>query len=296
MIGDEVPRRLVLAWRPSIDASVHFILPFAICICWKVNVNLRVFLVGVYLSTSIQIRSRQFEKISSEILGISDPVACFGDFNALCSFEEKEGGIPINRRSLADFNAFINDLRLIDIGFTGPAFTWSNKHVDHTIIYERLDRFLLNDPWIRQWPESIVEHKDSSSSDHRPIILFPTPPSAPTKRLFRFDNRWIDYPEARNLITKAWKLYVRGTPMFRLKEKLKETRHLLFHWSTTGVTNSAKAMREIEKKIATTKAQSPVDWENLLHLEIELADAARKEEMYWKLRLSPMVVLKERPN
>ncbi|CAN1301344.1 hypothetical protein LINPERPRIM_LOCUS24921 [Linum perenne] len=184
MIGDEAPRGLALAWRSSINASIHFILPFAICVCWKINNDLRVYLVGVYLSNLIQIRSRQFEKITSELLGISDPIACFGDFNALCSFEEKEGGNPINRRSLADFNAFINDLRLIDIGFTGPAFTWSNKHVDHTIIYERLDRFLLNDPWIRQWLESLVDHKDSSSSDHRPIILFSVPPSAPIKRFF----------------------------------------------------------------------------------------------------------------
>ncbi|CAN1293054.1 hypothetical protein LINPERPRIM_LOCUS21861 [Linum perenne] len=43
-------------------------------------------------------------------------------------------------------------------------------------------------------------------------------------------------------------------------------------------------MREIERKIASAKAQSPIDWENILHLEIELADAARKEEIYWKLR------------
>ncbi|CAN1251186.1 hypothetical protein LINPERPRIM_LOCUS7649 [Linum perenne] len=184
MIGDEAPRGLVLAWRSSINASVQFILPFAICVRWKVNDNLRVLLVGVYLSTSIRTRSLQMEKISSKLLSVTDPIACFGDFNALCSFEEKEGGNPVNPRSLAEFNAFINDLRLIDIGFTGPSFTWSNNHLDNSIIYERLDRFLLNDPWIRQWPESIVEHKDSSSSDHRPIVLFPVPPTPPSKRLF----------------------------------------------------------------------------------------------------------------
>ncbi|CAN1251184.1 hypothetical protein LINPERPRIM_LOCUS7647 [Linum perenne] len=188
------------------------------------------------------------EKISSKLLSVIDPIACFGDFNAFCSFEKKEGGNPVNPQSLADFNAFINDLRLIDIGFTGPSFTWSNNHLDNSIIYERLDRFLLNDPWIRQWPESIVEHKDSSSSDHRPIVLFPVPPTPPSKRLFRFDNRWIEYREACTLIAKAWKLYVRGTPMYRLKEKIKISKtppfSLVFHWSNQFSSNNTRIRKK----------------------------------------------------
>ncbi|CAN1841075.1 hypothetical protein LINPERHAP1_LOCUS36332 [Linum perenne] len=72
--------------------------------------------------------------------------------------------------------------------------------------------------------------------------------------------------------------------MFRLKEKLKEARHLLFHWSSTGVTNSARAIRDLEKKISFEKSKNPIDWETVLRLELDIAESARKEEMYWKLR------------
>ncbi|CAN1147216.1 Transposon TX1 uncharacterized 149 kDa protein [Linum perenne] len=72
--------------------------------------------------------------------------------------------------------------------------------------------------------------------------------------------------------------------MYRLKQKLKESRHLLFHWPSTGVTNSARTIRELERKISSAKSQNSIDWETVLQLEFELADATRKEEMYWQLR------------
>ncbi|CAN1282632.1 hypothetical protein LINPERPRIM_LOCUS18124 [Linum perenne] len=84
----------------------------------------------------------------------------------MMTVRDKRGGLPLHRSALSPLQTFSNNLHLIDIGYTGPEFTWSNLHQDHTLIDERLDRFLLNDQWLEQFPESSVIHLDPRYSDH----------------------------------------------------------------------------------------------------------------------------------
>lgn len=49
-----------------------------------------------------------------------------GDFNALLHQDDKDGGRPISSSSTG-FQKFINDFGLIDMGFLGHLYTWSNR-------------------------------------------------------------------------------------------------------------------------------------------------------------------------
>ncbi|CAN1338922.1 hypothetical protein LINPERPRIM_LOCUS38278 [Linum perenne] len=57
-------------------------------------------------------------------------------------------------------------MHLIDIGFTGPEFTWSNRQSPPSLIDERIDRFFLNEFWLDIFPEKAIEHLPPICSDH----------------------------------------------------------------------------------------------------------------------------------
>lgn len=50
----------------------------------------------------------------------------------------------------------VNYCELIDLDFKGNKFTWLNKRFKNksSLIYERLDRFLANEQWIQNFPNS----------------------------------------------------------------------------------------------------------------------------------------------
>ena len=75
---------------------------------------------------------------------ISLPWLLLGDFNDMISEEEKLGGLPINRTRMTAFRNCLDKCGLIDLGFHGPRFTWTNKSpVWQSTIKERR---------IKEWP------------------------------------------------------------------------------------------------------------------------------------------------
>ena len=72
-----------------------------------------------------------------------DPWMLVGDFNAIVSSLERKGGSTPNTSIIAEFSSFIHSMGLQDCSFSGSPFTWCNKHLDNTIMWQRLDRVLL---------------------------------------------------------------------------------------------------------------------------------------------------------
>lgn len=52
---------------------------------------------------------------------------CMGDYNEIARMTEKEGGRPKQQRMMDAFNAMMQDTQLVDLGFKGQPFTWSNN-------------------------------------------------------------------------------------------------------------------------------------------------------------------------
>lgn len=70
-----------------------------------------------------------------------------GDFNTLLSQADKQGGRAVSNSSVGGFQHFINTFGLLDLGFTGHPFTWSNRRSGDSHIQERLDRGFANTQW-----------------------------------------------------------------------------------------------------------------------------------------------------
>ena len=102
----------------------------------------------------------QLRVVSSNTL----PWVVGGDFNIISSTTEREGGQPPDLNAMNDFNICQLDCGLLDIGFSGPHFTWQG-----TDIVQRLDRFLFNQPWLDKFKRNSVNHQLRRCSDHRPL-------------------------------------------------------------------------------------------------------------------------------
>ena len=55
------------------------------------------------------------------------PWALMGDFNEVLSEEEKARGNPICQRRVRAILNYMNECQILDLGFCGPKFTWTNK-------------------------------------------------------------------------------------------------------------------------------------------------------------------------
>lgn len=53
--------------------------------------------------------------------------AVMGDFNELVSEEEKSGGNPVSQQRVRAILECMDSCQMMDLGFSGPKFTWSNK-------------------------------------------------------------------------------------------------------------------------------------------------------------------------
>jgi hypothetical protein len=84
------------------------------------------------------------------------PILCMGDMNEIMHVNEKLGhGRPDLRR----INAFCDHVKqcgFIDLGYSGPAYTWSNKRFSIIPTFQRLDRSLANVEWCLAYPGKIV--------------------------------------------------------------------------------------------------------------------------------------------
>jgi hypothetical protein len=135
------------------------------------------------------------------------PWIMLGDFSDILSSKEKWGGggnRPSNSR-IREFRNCLNVCNMIDLGFSGPKFTWSNCHDMNFLIMERLDRVLANPDWWILFPEASVTHLTRTHSDHCPVLLTLCPHiPCILPRPFRFESIWFFHVDFLSVVEKAW--------------------------------------------------------------------------------------------
>ncbi|KAL0382905.1 UNVERIFIED_CONTAM: hypothetical protein Scaly_0577800 [Sesamum calycinum] len=113
-----------------------------------------------------------------------------GDFNDVMSQVEKKGGKPFASTSRNALGDELNFCNLIDLGFSGYRFTWSNKRPGMTNIQSRLDRGVANVEWCLLYPKAHILHLPPIASDHCPLFLETHPNYANKPRPFFFEEMW----------------------------------------------------------------------------------------------------------
>ena len=153
------------------------------------NSNLSWLFTAVYASPRTAERHILWENLNkvADLHNMSWVVA--GDFNEPLLNVDKFGGraVSVNRSLL--FKECLDNCGMIDMGFSGPRFTWTNKREVQALIQERIDRFFVNASWCTLYTEARVVHLTRCHSDHCPVMLELLPRNhTGRKRPFKFQT------------------------------------------------------------------------------------------------------------
>ncbi|KAK4706662.1 hypothetical protein R3W88_033794 [Solanum pinnatisectum] len=92
----------------------------------------------------------------------------------------------------------------MDLGFNGPRFTWSNQRGINFRMWKRLDRAMVNDKWLKNMPQTTINHLPSVGSDHCPLLMETNTRVDTHIKYFRFLNYWTDQPSFEETVTECW--------------------------------------------------------------------------------------------
>ncbi|KAK8662352.1 hypothetical protein V6N13_091930 [Hibiscus sabdariffa] len=122
-----------------------------------------------------------------------------GDFNATLTADDRSGCAQSSWPSRA-FQNLLYDYGLRDMGYQGPAYTWSRGAAS-----VRLDMFICNSYFDETCPEFHVQHLLRMRFDHRPILLtigmsLPSTRSSP----FRYFSGWQTHGDFGRMVMDNW--------------------------------------------------------------------------------------------
>ncbi|KAH7834397.1 hypothetical protein Vadar_015558 [Vaccinium darrowii] len=164
----------------------------------------------------------------------------------------------------------------------GYPFTWRNNRQGSDFIESQLDRVLASSPWNLHYHQAVVEHLECVGSDHKALLLRTS--SVIKKRVtpFRFDARWFEYEEVRQIIQTHWAQAVVGSRLYCLGQKIKKCRLALKSWRVSQKLNSRQTIDHAKGEISKLESDGrEFHLEEIAELEDSLAKAWEKEEIYW---------------
>ncbi|KAK8656712.1 hypothetical protein V6N13_098653 [Hibiscus sabdariffa] len=268
---------LWLCWHESLRVEVlvhHF--QFMHCRVTCLNTGSSSLVTLVYASPSVSKRKILWPHLRSLASSIREPWLLMGDFNATLDASERKGGADAVRPS-RDFQSFLFDCGLRDMGYQGPDFTWSRGAT-----LARLDRMLCNNYWDESFPEAAVSHLFRMLSDHRPLLLTVGPSHGPySARQFRYFSGWHSHADFHCMVQDNWKF------MPSLSESIKAFTAAAEVWNTSvfGYIGAKKRsviarLRGAQRALAHRHSSFLVRLEHDLQLELEsLLD---QEELLWR--------------
>ncbi|XP_078154766.1 uncharacterized protein LOC144550656 [Carex rostrata] len=131
------------------------------------------------------------------------PVCAIGDFNCITEQSEKQGGSSKLKAKHKKFRSFLQKAGLMDLGYSGPAYTWANNQKGRSLILERLDRAVVTADWINLYPNSKLFHIPNYSSDHLPILLRTEPKPKRKAKAFKVEQWWSSQHDFGDICARA---------------------------------------------------------------------------------------------
>ena len=188
------------------------------------------------------------------------------DFNEVLCGEDKFGGNQININRALEFKSVLDSYNFVDLGFTGPKYTWTNKRQLVDLILERIDRCFANLLWRVLYPKAVVTHLPRIYFNHHPVLIELFKPNLDrANRPFRFQSMWLLHPDFSRVVREAW-------PEGRLLNLATEefTRNVK-KWNVEVFGNLfAQKRRVLARLNGTQKALANNPNESLIRLEKEI--------------------------
>ncbi|XP_056855051.1 uncharacterized protein LOC130504459 [Raphanus sativus] len=243
--------------------------------------GIKVFMTFVYGDPVLERRDQVWERLTRFSTTRNGPWFMIGDFNEIIDHNEKEGGRQRTDSSFLPFKQMLSDCGMLEFPYTGDMLSWVGKRAGRVTVRCRLDRAVGNADWHEKFPHSKTKYMRLWGSDHRPILADILKKPARRSRKFKFDKRWLDNEELRQVILEGWKS-PDLPPNASLMEHISSCRKALSEWRRQNNINSAKLMEELKEKVEGLYADDNATTEEIAAVLKELSDALKAEEMFWK--------------
>ncbi|KAM3692992.1 hypothetical protein ACJW31_08G131500 [Castanea mollissima] len=197
---------LAMLWKDEVNLHIQTYSPHHIDAIIRTNPRSPWRIIGFYGYPEESHKHNSWNLLRYLHSRMSMPWVCIGDYNEILSSDEKQGRIE---KAFPPMLAFWNTLahcELMDLGFQGGKFTWSNGRPGVEFVQERIDRACANQAWRDLFPRSRVIHLSSSYSDHIPILLAIQATSKVYKKKNvprKFEEKWASHPKCRQIIEQA---------------------------------------------------------------------------------------------
>jgi hypothetical protein len=107
------------------------------------------------------------------------------------------------------FKDCLDECGLMDLGYTGPLFTWSNQQDDDSLVRVQLDRAVANGDFSTVFDDCLVENIITTTSDHFAVLVRLQKFGEATDRMpvqsgFRYEAAWLRAPDYHQTMEQAW--------------------------------------------------------------------------------------------
>lgn len=211
------------------------------------------------------------------------PWCLLGDFNVCLKLDEISGGSLDWNQGMTDFKNFIFDSRIVDLNFTGAYFSWWDSNIT-TPIQKKLDRVLVNDSWLHQFPFSSATFQPRGLSDHSPALVSMGRLMERLKKPFQIYQHIFAAPNFASTVEMAWNIVVQGDPWFILTQKLKNVKKALIALNKSGgnlhdnVALARDALLQYQSDMPVIPSEAHFIEEGKLSNDLE--EHLRKEEIF----------------
>ncbi|KAG7588439.1 Reverse transcriptase domain [Arabidopsis suecica] len=216
--------RIWVVWDPSVRLSIHSKSSQMItCLVHLPNSGKEVAISYIYAVNCKYGRQNLWEEIeglASDPIIFSKPWVAMGDFNQIMHPSENSTGGTRISKGMYEFRQCALNAGLSDLSFRGSNYTWWNKREANPIA-KKLDRVMVNDNWLMEFPLAYATFGDPDVSDHCPGCLV-MGTNTPSRKPFMVSHFLMQHRDFIPRVSEFWKdTIVDGTAMFCFSKKLK---------------------------------------------------------------------------
>ncbi|XP_062114119.1 uncharacterized protein LOC133825149 [Humulus lupulus] len=264
ILGPIVSGRILVLWQAKF-VKVDILLEDPQLVHCRIRVSgqqTMFFATVVYGSNSMGERKKLWDKLAS-IGQLKFPWIIFGDFNAMFSYQDRNGGRQILAKDIADAQDWLALGQVEELKCAGAQYTWSNKHEAGDRIFSKLDRVFINELWLEEFPKTVACFKWDCISDHSFYVIRSQEVNKVGFIPFRFGNHWTQYRGFRDDVLCCWNAPVgSGGGLNKVVKKLFRVKHMLKRFNREEVGDVVLNYREAKEEFSRVQealAANPTD-------------------------------------
>ncbi|KAJ4836400.1 hypothetical protein Tsubulata_039886 [Turnera subulata] len=269
-----------ILWKNDL-LSVQVLISHAQFIHMKISTEHSSFLfTAVYGSPRATMRKSLWANLEVLATVISVPWLLAGDFNATLNTAESSPSRRVPSYSSRAFQDCLINSDLMDLGFSGPNFTWRRG-----TLQKRLDRALGNSCWSTTFVHGQIYHLPYLHSDHRPLLIIPDASMDPTSHppRFLFKASWITHEDYGSFVSRNWEGHLQWS------QTLEKFSTKLLVWQKTVFGSTTTKKRQLLTRLQGIQVyldKKPSRFLSNLELEFrcELDKILAQEELEWYQR------------